>query len=225
VREAHVTRFRSLSEDLHAERWIPQVLPRVWEAGEPYYSWFFRGIGRTERPESILAGWMRRRSSEVSVERAVLLVAGDCAVGGFIALGGSDLQTCRRADTLAALQAAGRDGRRLLAERIRQGQELFAPVALDEFYLSKLWVASGFRRAGHGGRMLREYLRTGRAQGFRRLRLDVWAQNQAAVELYQTCGFVVLRESTNDRAGMTYLNMALELREDNDVGVDQGRSR
>jgi ribosomal protein S18 acetylase RimI-like enzyme len=217
-------RFRSLSQDRNASLWIPQVLPWVREAGEPYYSWFFEGIVPVDRLEAILTSWMRRRSSEVSVERAVLLMIGDRAVGGFIGLGGADLQTCRRADTLAALQAAGRDGRSLLAERIQQGQDLFAPVAVNEFYLSRLWVAIGSRRAGHGVRILREYLRTGMAQGFRRFRLDVWAENRPAVELYRTFGFDVIRESSNDRAGMAYLSMALELRE-NDVGADRERAR
>jgi hypothetical protein len=68
------------------------VLPWVREAGEPYYSWFFGRIVPADRLESILADWMRRRSSEVSVERAVLLLIGDRAVGGFIGLGGADLQ-------------------------------------------------------------------------------------------------------------------------------------
>jgi ribosomal protein S18 acetylase RimI-like enzyme len=209
--------FRLLSGDRNAERWIPQVLPWVWEAGDPYYSWFFGGIVAADRPQPVLAGWMRRRSSEVSVARAVLLVTGDRAVGGFIALAGPDLQACRRADTLAALQAASREGRRTLASRIRQSQELFGPVAVDEFYLSKLWVAAGFRRAGHGARILQEYLRTGRAHGFRRFRLDVDVQNRAAVGLYLASGFAMLPESGNDQAGMTYLPMALELREDRDL--------
>jgi ribosomal protein S18 acetylase RimI-like enzyme len=209
--------FRSLSGDRNAERWIPQVLPWVWEAGDPYYSWFFGGIVAADRPQPVLAGWMQRRSSEVSVARSVLLVTGDRAVGGFIALAGPDLQACRRADTLAALQAASQEGRRTLASRIRQSQELFGPVGVDEFYLSKLWVAAGFRRAGHGTRILQEYLRTGMAQGFRRFRLDVWAQNRPAVELYLAAGFGVLRQSSSERAGMTYLNMALEPPEGVDV--------
>jgi ribosomal protein S18 acetylase RimI-like enzyme len=224
VSQAPAARFRSLSQDRNAGLWIPQVLPWVREAGEPYYSWLFGRIVPADRLEPILAGWMRRRSSEVSVERAVLLMIGDRAVGGFIGLGGTDLQTCRRADTLAALQAAGRDGWSLLAERIRQGQDLFAPVAANEFYLSKLWVATGSRGAGHGVRILEEYLRTGMAQGFRRFRLDVWTENRPAVELYRAFGFDVLRESSNDRAGIVYLSMALELRE-NDFYADRGQAR
>ena len=211
--QADAMTFRPLAEDQNADRWIPEILPWVVQAGDPYYSWFFREIGPAGRPDPVLAEWMRCRSSEVSVERAVLLVTGECAVGGFIALGGPDLQVSRRADTLAALQAAGRERRSLVAERIQQGREFFAPVAKDEFYLSKLWVASGFRRAGHGGRLLREYVRIGMAQGFRRFRLDVWAQNRPAVGLYLSAGFAVLGESGNDRAGMTYLHMALEVPE------------
>jgi ribosomal protein S18 acetylase RimI-like enzyme len=221
--QADAMTFRPLAEDQNADRWIPQILPWVVEAGDPYYSWFFRGIGLGGRPDSVLASWMRRRSSEVSVRRAVLLVTGDCAAGGFIALAGLDLQGCRRADTLAALQVAGREGRTLVAERIQQGRELFAPVAKDELYLSKLWVASSYRRAGHGDRLLREYVRTGMAQGFRRFRLDVWAQNRPAVELYLSAGFAVLRESSNEWAGMTYVHMALEVPEGDEVApIEQG---
>ena len=195
------------------------MLPWLQEAGDPYHSWFFKGIGPADRTASILAGWMRRRSSEVSVERAVLLVTGDRAIGGFIALGGADLQACRRADALAALQAASQEGRSLLAERIRLGQNLFGPVAADEFYLSKLGVAAGFRGAGHGTKILQRYLGAGAAQGFRRLRLDVWAENRPAVALYRAFGFDVTRESSNDQAGMTYLSMALEVRQDHDFGA------
>jgi ribosomal protein S18 acetylase RimI-like enzyme len=212
VNQTHVAKFKYLSEDRNAERWITQVLPGVREAGEPYYSWFFKGIATTtDRLDRILAGWMRRRSSEISVERAVLLVIGERAVGGFIGLGGADLQACRRADTLAALQAVDRSGRSLLAERIRQGQDLFSPVAPDEFYLSKLWVATGFRRAGHGTDIVQEYVRVGRAQGFRRFRLDVQAENQPALGLYRSLGFGVLGESALYLARMTYVHMALEL--------------
>jgi ribosomal protein S18 acetylase RimI-like enzyme len=134
------------------------------------------------------------------------------------------LRACRRADTLAVLQEAGRDGWGRLAERIGQSKELFGPVAEDEFYLSKLWVARGSRRAGHGVRILREYLRTGVDAGFRRFRLDVWAQNRPAIELYLGSGFAVLRESSSDRAGMTYLSLGLERRQDDDVGADPSRA-
>jgi [ribosomal protein S18]-alanine N-acetyltransferase len=214
-----LTTFRSLSGDHHAERWIPQVLPWLQEAGDPYYRWFFGGIIPTDRTQSLLADWMRRRSSELSIERAVLLVTGECALGGFIALGGADLQACRRADALAVLQAAGRQGQSLLRERIRDGRNLFGPVAADELYLSKLGVARGLRRAGYGAKILQRYIDRGAADGFRRFRLDVWAENRPAIGLYWSFGFQVVRELRNDRAGMTYLNMVLELRED-----DEGRS-
>jgi ribosomal protein S18 acetylase RimI-like enzyme len=220
VSEAAGVRFQSLAEDGDPLRWIPQVLPWVWEAGEPYHSWFFKGIAPAERPDRILAGWMRRGSSEVSVERAVVLGTADRVIGGFVALTGTDLQACRRADTLAALEAAGRAGRNLLAERIRVGQHLFAPIAADEFYLSKLGVASRFRRAGHGARILREYVGTGLERGFRRFRLDVWAENRPAVELYRTFGFQVVREASDGRAGMTYMSMALERGQADGSGAD-----
>jgi ribosomal protein S18 acetylase RimI-like enzyme len=98
---------------------------------------------------------------------------------------------------LAALGAAGREGRGLLAERIRQAQDLFAPLRRTSFYLSKLGVVAGSRRARHGRSLVREYLRAGASAGYRRFRLDVWAENRPAVELYRGFGFDVRRRSAD----------------------------
>jgi ribosomal protein S18 acetylase RimI-like enzyme len=85
---------------------------------------------------------------------------------------------------------------------------------------SRVWpFTAALRRAGYGAKILQEYLDRGAADGFRRFRLAVWAENRPAIGLYRSFGFQAVRELRNERAGMTYLNMALELRED-----DEGRS-
>jgi ribosomal protein S18 acetylase RimI-like enzyme len=200
--------FRPLTEDREAERWVPEALPWVHEAGNPYYDWFFGG---RERALTMLRDWMRRTSSEVFVGRSVLLVESGRPAGGFIALGGDELQHCRRADAVAAMEAAGREGRGRLLARMREAHELFAPVPADVFYLSKMGVVTAARGAGRGGRLVREYLSTGTALGFRRFCLDVCAGNTAAVRLYRAAGFRVGRTGCSDEAAMTYLRMNLEL--------------
>jgi hypothetical protein len=200
--------FRALAGDGQAERWVPEALPWVHEAGNPYYDWFFGG---RERTLAVLGDWMRRPSSEVFVGRAVMLVEGRQRTGGFIALGGEELRQCRRADALAAMETAGRQGRGTLVARMRQTQELFGPVPADAFYLSKMGVVAAARREGRGGQIVHEYLSTGTALGFRRFCLDVCAGNAAAVRLYRAAGFRVGRSGSSQQPAMTYLRMGLEL--------------
>jgi ribosomal protein S18 acetylase RimI-like enzyme len=72
-------------------------------------------------------------------------------------------------------------------------------------------VVAGSRRARHARGLVRVYRRAGASAGYRRFRLDVWAENRPAVELYRGFGFDVRRRSANHPAGMTHLSMALEL--------------
>ena len=199
--------FRSLPQDQSIEQWIPTTLPWIHEAGNPYYDWLFGGAAEATLA---LAEWMRRPSSEVFVGRIMLLVDTGHTLGGFIALPGSELDTCRRLDAFAAVQAAGPEQRRSMLTRMRLARGLFATVSAQEFYLSKMAVLPRHRGAGHGAAIVREYLDVGAALGFRRFRLDVWAGNQPAIHLYEAAGFRTLRESSAQQARMTYLDMALE---------------
>lgn len=196
------------SEPEAARRWMPDALPWVHEAGNPYYDWLF---GDPARATSALLDWMLRPSSEVFVGRAVLLMERERATGGFIALDGARLRDCRRADALAAVEAAGREGRRALLERMRSARGLFPPVPNDVFYLSKLGVAAASRRAGRGAHLVRAYVAGGRVLGFRRFWLDVHAGNVAAIRLYQAAGFRLRSTAVGGGPEMTYLRMSLEL--------------
>jgi ribosomal protein S18 acetylase RimI-like enzyme len=205
--EGPVSPFRSLPQDQSSEQWIPDTLPWIHEAGNPYYDWFFGGAAEAGLA---LAEWMRRPSSEVFVGRVRLLVDAGNTVGGFIALPGSELDTCRRLDALAAVQAAEPEERGGVLARMRLTRGLFATVSPQEFYLSKMGVLPGHRGVGHGATIVREYIDIGAALGFRRFRLDVWAGNRPAVRLYEAAGFRKLRESSARQTRMTYLDMALE---------------
>jgi Acetyltransferases len=198
--------FRSLSDEPAAERFIVDTLPWVHEAGKPFFDCFFGGI---DKARSVLNDWMRRPSSEVSIQRVMLFTVADQPIGGFIALRGAELESCRKADALAAMRTAGRERWVLLLDRMKAARELFSPVRIDEFYLSKMGIVADSRGAGHGAEIVREYLAMGTSQGFRRFRLDVWSENHTALRLYRSFGFQMLREPSSELAGMKYINMVL----------------
>jgi ribosomal protein S18 acetylase RimI-like enzyme len=202
-----VITLRPLTDERDAVRWMPDALPWVHEAGNPYYDWFFGGRAEAS---SALIEWMVRPSSEVFIGRAVLLVEGERATGGFIALDGARLRDCRRADAVAAVEAAGYQGRRALMERMRSARGLFPPVPDDVLYLSKLGVAAAARRAGRGAHLVRAYIAAGGMLGFRRFCLDVHARNVSAIHLYQAAGFQVRSTAVSGEGDMTYLRMTLE---------------
>ncbi len=189
------------------ERFIPEVLPWIHEAGKPYFDWLFGG---SETALKNIESWMRRPSSEISILRVTLLFAEERPVGGFIGLGGADLAQCRKADALAILREAQSQGRPDLLVRLGAVRGLFPLVGPDEFYLSKIGVAADLRGTGLGRRLVMEYLAAGRAAGFRRFRLDVWAEHRAALLLYESLGFRVLLESSSPEAGIKYLSMVRE---------------
>jgi ribosomal protein S18 acetylase RimI-like enzyme len=197
--------FRSLVQEPQAERFIPEVLPWLYEAGNPYFDWLFGG---REPARERLETWMRRTSAEVSILRVTLLCDGGCAVGGFLALGGAEVMRCRKADLVALLMKEKHGkAREELLTRIAAVRDLFPVVEDDEFYLSKIGVVPGLRRGGQGRELALEYLAAGSRAGFQRFRLDVCAENRPAVHLYSSLGFRVARESVSTEAGMKYLSM------------------
>jgi ribosomal protein S18 acetylase RimI-like enzyme len=198
--------FRPVA-DGEADRLATTMLPWLYEAGNPFYDWFFGG---TEEGQKIVHEWMLRPSSEVSLSRLELLVD-DEPVGGFVALSGQDLLGCRRADALALMTRAGRASWSRLEEKAVIGRELFPPVESDEYYLSKMGVVPERRGQGHGATIVRRYVDSGLEQGLRRLRLDVSTENRTAIRLYESFGFEILAESSSERAGMRYLAMARDL--------------
>lgn len=202
--------FVSLAEEPHAERFLDVVLAGVLQAGSPYLEWFFGGANEAR---SVLRGWMMRPSSEVFLGRAVLRTVGNVPVGGFLALGGTDLARSRQSDAVAALTQSGPEARGVVTLRIAAARELFPPVEADELYLSKVWVTAEARRAGHGAALVGEYLSAGGRRGFRRFRLDVFSGNLAAIRLYRSFGFEILEERSSKRAGMGYTSMSLVSRE------------
>jgi ribosomal protein S18 acetylase RimI-like enzyme len=192
-----------------ARRLVASVLPLVHEAGNPYYDWFF---GDASAARSALRAWIARPSSEISIERVVVARVRRRLVGAYVALGGTELRHARDADALALLARASSEPtqRARLVERLAVAKSLFAPVAPEDWYLSKIAVVPRFRGQGIGRAIVDEYLSEGFAAGFRRFRLDVSAENDHAVQIYKSLGFVV--ETEGSAAGLRYLAMILDAR-------------
>jgi ribosomal protein S18 acetylase RimI-like enzyme len=180
--------FSNLREHADAQRYIAAVLPWIYDATWPKLDGV---LGSADAVRSMLGGWMARESSEVSIKRATLLQEHGQPSGGFIALPGTDVASCRTADTLAVIGAVPSERRRELTRRFRTTAELYAPVAPDQFYLSRLGVRVERRGAGLGRKLALEFLECGRRAGFERFRLDVSSHNQAAISLYCAIGFEI----------------------------------
>jgi ribosomal protein S18 acetylase RimI-like enzyme len=175
----------------------------VVEAGNPYFDFLF-GIGKSQ---SVLEAMMRDERSEIALRRAHVLLREDRPIGGFIALAGYELPPARQADLLTMMREVGRDSIASLRGRLAQTKALFAPVAPDDYYLSKMGLLPEWRAKGLGKRLLHEYLAQGNANGFTTFRLDVSEENKAAVSLYRSAGFEVVERT--QAAGMSYLAMRL----------------
>ena len=202
-----VLSLRPLASDPDPTAFVGPVLPWLHEAGCPYFDWFFGG---SQAALETLASWMRRPSSEVYVGRLTVLLDDDRPIGGYLALGGAELEACRNQDALAAVKGAGRDGLPELRARLAAGKELFASAGHDDFYLSKIGVLRELRGRRHGTRLLDRYLEDGRAQGYRRFLLEVSSDNDPAIRFYRTSGFEIVSRTTSAAAGLSYLSLLLE---------------
>jgi GNAT superfamily N-acetyltransferase len=157
----------------------------------------------------------------VFVGRAVLLLEKSQPVGGFIALKGAELATCRRNDALAAVANTSSERRPELLSRLSLGRELLPETSSDDLYLSRMGVLAQVRGRGYGRAILLEHLRQGIRQGFCRFSLDVWSGNAPAIGLYTSVGFRPERRHHVEAVGMTYVRMGLEVPAE---GFDDDRS-
>lgn len=198
----------ALSSISSTDEAIQKVLPLVHEAGNPYFDFLF---GNHDVAARVLARWMRRPSSELSIERAFCLTVRDQQVGGFLAMSGAELAVCRRLDTSALTMTGGREQREAIVKRLELTRHLFPPVEERDFYLSKIWVDPEHRGAGYGRALMESYVSTGRARGFTQFRLDVRADNEPAIHVYRFFGFKELRESSTGDAGLRYLAMVANI--------------
>lgn len=183
---------------------IAQLLPWLHEASNPYWDWLW---GSPAEALAQLKEWLDRPSSGLSEKRVVCLSEGGRVVGGYIALPGWEFHICRKSDLLELMINLRRNPREGVMARMRQARSLFGGVAEDEFYLSRVGVMPSERGRGVGRRLIEMFLQDGRDRDFKRFRLDVSADNDRAIRVYRTAGFVVAREAAIPGTPIHYCSM------------------
>ena len=171
-------------------------------AGGAFELWRFGG---RDEARAMLGAWVGRASSEVAARRWVVAEEDGVPVGGFAALPASELDAARRADLLALTRLAGRDAS--LIARISAARGLFAPVDPSDLYLSRIAVAARSRGRGVAKFMLDDVVDRAGDRGCSAVRLDVSADNGAAVTLYRSHGFVPVAENGLADPPMRYIAM------------------
>jgi ribosomal protein S18 acetylase RimI-like enzyme len=179
-------------------------------ASSPYPEALFGGV---EPAREMLDQWARRVDSEYAFDAADLLMVGDRSSGGLICFDGRELARRRRADMMQLLT---NPKLRHLRSRLPDLQGLLAPVAPDDFYLSRVGLIPEARGKGLGHRLLQHFTDCARQGGYRRLRLDVHAGNNAARRLYESAGYRVIYAGHAPKAGLTYFSMIRDLPEQSD---------
>ena len=65
------------------------------------------------------------------------------------------------------------------------------PTAVDGVWSLGTWLLPGFRGHGHGRALLNAALAAGRGLGVRKIELEAFTDNEAAIALYSAAGFEV----------------------------------
>jgi ribosomal protein S18 acetylase RimI-like enzyme len=203
----NATELMASAKNIDAESLISHALPWVIAAGRDYYYWL---CGGKEAAERAVAMWMRREDSEASIRRVQFFLCDSKIAAGSIELTGADLKLARAADIDSLWQTLDIPGRGTLIERLTESAKLFAPVAEDEYYGSKMAVDHSFRGQNIPAEMMQQYLGRGTALGFTKFRLDVHVANQHAIRWYQAFGFEIFYTGQSTDRALRYHGMRLE---------------
>ena len=171
-------------------------------AGGAFEIWRFGGH---DEARAVLGAWIARESSEIAARRWVVAEEDGVPAGGFAALPAPELDAARRADLLALARLAARDAS--MVARISAARDLFLPIDSSDLYLSRIAVAAHARRHGVGGFMLEGIARLADERSLSAVRLDVSADNDAALALYEKHGFTPIAENSLADLPMRYIAM------------------
>jgi ribosomal protein S18 acetylase RimI-like enzyme len=184
---------------------MTHIRPWVTEAANPYLTCLCGGVSEAT---SFIRDALSRSSSELWIGRARLMTDAEIPVGGYIALAGEELVSCRQADLFALLKRATPEGRAAVRVFLEQTKSLFTPVPPGVTYLSKIGVIPSARRQGLASRLLEDWLHRGAEAGINDFQLDVASENRGAIALYRRYGFEVLGQCESPAYDLHYLTMA-----------------
>ena len=158
-----------------------------------------------------LRRWIANPDSELTLNKMRLLIANDRIGGGFTGFAGRQLQRRRETDLVDLVRTARTQRCPKLRGRLRDLMPLFAPVAPNDFYVSKFGVAPEWANRGLEKPLLDDCIRRARDVGYDRIRIDIDARHSRLYELLAENGFQAFQKGTANHAGITYLNLVLPL--------------
>jgi GNAT superfamily N-acetyltransferase len=193
--------YRSVADFPDPEAIIPIALPWILAAGQPYFDWL---CGSREAAERTVAMWMRQTSSEVSMQRIQLILCGSELAGGIIGLSGAELKRARSADLNSYWKTLDVHSRGTLIGRLSQSLAAFAPVAEDEYYVSKVGLARSFQARGLAKMLVEHCIEQGTALGFSKFRADIATENKPSLRCSRATGFEIFYTGQSTDGALKY---------------------
>lgn len=196
--------FLRLCDEQRVKQHAVTVAAWIFQSGPGFFCTLFGSEGAANET---LTAWVLRPSSEFSGLRATLALRSDEPVGVFVGLTGPEIPARRRADLLALLQQTSADRRSHLKQKLERLADLTSPVMDDDYYIRTVAVDATQRGQGIGRRIVEHALSEGHEAGFKRFRLDVDANNDAALTLYRSLGFETIYEGAASDFGLRMYSM------------------
>jgi ribosomal protein S18 acetylase RimI-like enzyme len=190
-----------------SEVFIPTIMRWIIDAEQPFAGWLYRS---EEIVRLITEERIKRPTSEIWLGRMSLTQLNGDPFGGFVGLTATSLQCCFAADVMALLSREPKERRVTRAIELREALSSWPPVAENTYYLSHLGISPEFRGRGLGRYVIDSFLQQGRAEGFKRFQLNVLAENEPAVRVYGSVGFVVEHEFLVGEGRFRYFCMVSE---------------
>lgn len=167
--------------------------------------------GGEAKARARLERFVRTKSSFFSGFNATVAFLDMRPAGTTIELEGKQVPESLRADFFDLARQADKNERAALAARLSSLRETSRAINVDEYYLAVLTVDPAYRGLGIGRRLLLEYIEHGRQTGYKRLRLDVRSDNQAALRLYEGHGFKPVQVTRAEFLGISTISFLLEV--------------
>jgi len=193
--------FRSVRDFPDPDAMIPYAYPWILASGQPYYDWL---CGSRDAAERTVARWMSLPTSEIFIQRVAFLLCGSEIAGGIIGLSGAELKQARIADINSYWATLDVKSRGALIEKLSQCQNAFAPIAEDEYYISKLGLARHFQGKGLARLLVEHCLDQGTALGYSKFRADIQTENKPSLRCSRTMGFEIFYTGQSSDGALSY---------------------
>ena len=201
--------FKQAADLANIEKILTDVVDWLWDAGQPYVGYLW---GSEKEGKAQTRAWLRRRQSELSLDKITLLMRDQVVLGGYLAMSGKDLLLARKYDLIEVMKVARGTNNTALVKRLGASRELFGTIDDQSYYLSRIGVRSEYRGKGLGRKLLEHCLASDRIGSYDLLKLHVSTDNQSAIALYLSHNFTIVRECTSTKAGMAYYTMMRDMR-------------